>query len=122
MFDFVAITSIVFVKPILVIVAHHRGHHHTITLIALLVTMAFALIRAIKGPTVYDRILASNALGTKTVLMITVLGFMVGDPELYIDIALMYVLIGFIGTVAVLKVSEFGNLGQPQSHTDPEDP
>ncbi len=94
----------------------------TITLIALLVTMAFALIRAIKGPTVYDRILASNALGTKTVLMITVLGFVVGDPELYIDIALMYVLIGFIGTVAVLKVSEFGNLGQPQSHTDPEDP
>ena len=94
----------------------------TITLIALLVTMAFALIRAIKGPTVYDRILAANALGTKTVLMITVLGFVVGDPELYIDIALMYVLIGFIGTVAVLKVSEFGNLGQPQSHTDPEDP
>lgn len=93
----------------------------TITLIALLVTMAFALIRAIKGPTVYDRILASNALGTKTVLMITVLGFVVGDPELYIDIALMYVLIGFIGTVAVLKVSEFGNLGQPQSHTDPDD-
>ena len=93
----------------------------TITLIALLVTMAFALIRAIKSPTVYDRILASNALGTKTVLMITVLGFVVGDPELYIDIALMYVLIGFIGTVAVLKVSEFGNLGQPQSHTDPED-
>ena len=90
----------------------------TITLIALLVTMAFALIRAIKGPTVYDRILASNALGTKTVLMITVLGFVVGDPELYIDIALMYVLIGFIGTVAVLKVSEFGDLGQSRSRTE----
>ena len=94
----------------------------TITLIALLVTMAFALIRAIKGPTVYDRILASNALGTKHVLMIAVLGFIVGDPELYIDIAIMYVLIGFIGTVAVLKISEFGNLGQPQSHTEAEDP
>ena len=94
----------------------------TITLIALLVTMAFALIRAIKGPTVYDRILASNALGTKTVLMIAVLGFVVGDPKLYIDIAIMYVLIGFIGTVAVLKISEFGNLGQPQSHTEAEDP
>lgn len=94
----------------------------TITLIALLVTMAFALIRAIKGPTVYDRILASNALGTKTVLMIAVLGFVFGDPELYIDIAIMYVLIGFIGTVAVLKISEFGNLGQPQSHTEAEDP
>ena len=94
----------------------------TITLIALLVTMAFALIRAIKGPTVYDRILASNALGTKTVLMIAVLGFVVGDPELYIDIAIMYVLIGFIGTVAVLKISEFGTLGQPQSHPEAEDP
>ena len=94
----------------------------TITLIALLVTMAFALIRAIKGPTVYDRILASNILGTKTVLMIAVLGFIVGDPELYIDIAIMYVLIGFIGTVAVLKISEFGNLGQPQSHTEAEAP
>ena len=94
----------------------------TITLITLLVTMAFALIRAIKGPTVYDRILASNALGTKTVLMIAALGFVVGDPELYIDIAIMYVLIGFIGTVAVLKISEFGNLGQPQSHTEAEDP
>ena len=94
----------------------------TITLIALLVTMAFALIRAIKGPTVYDRILASNALGTKAVLMIAVLGFVVGDPELYIDIAIMYVLIGFIGTVAVLKISEFGNLGKPQSHTEAEDP
>ena len=94
----------------------------TITLIGLLVTMAFALIRAIKGPTVYDRILASNALGTKTVLMIAVLGFVVGDPALYIDIAIMYVLIGFIGTVAVLKISEFGNLGQPQSHTEAEDP
>ena len=40
----------------------------------------------------------------------------------YIDIAIMYVLIGFIGTVAVLKISEFGNLGRPQSHTEAEDP
>ena len=91
-----------------------------LTLIALLVTMAIALIRAIKGPTVYDRILASNALGTKTVLLISVLGFVVGEPELYIDIALMYVLIGFIGTIAVLKVSEFGDLGQTQPTEDKE--
>ncbi|MDP7562883.1 MAG: monovalent cation/H+ antiporter complex subunit F [Arenicellales bacterium] len=88
--------------------------------IALLVTMALALIRAVKGPTVYDRILAANALGTKTVLMISTLGFVVGEPELYIDIALMYALIGFIGTVAVLKVSEFGDLGQARP-APPED-
>ena len=91
------------------------------TAIALLIAMVFALIRAIKGPTVYDRILASNALGTKTVLIIAVVGFLVGDPGHYIDIALMYVLIGFIGTIAVLKVSEFGDLGQTQP-TDTEKP
>ena len=79
---------------------------------ALLVTMALALIRAIKGPTVYDRILASNTFSTKTVLMVCVLGFLTGEAELYLDIALMYTLVGFIVTVAVLKVSEFGDLGQ----------
>ena len=78
----------------------------------LLGTMGFALIRAVRGPTVYDRILAANALSTKTIVMVTTFGFMVGEPGLYLDIALMYALIGFIGTVAVLKVSEFGNLGQ----------
>jgi len=93
-----------------------------IVLATLLVGMTAALIRAIKGPTVYDRILASNALGTKTILVIVVLGFLMGDPSLYIDIALMYVLIGFIGTVAVLKVSEFGDLGQSRSRTEGDQP
>ena len=46
--------------------------------------------------------------------MVVAFGFIMGDPGLYLDIALMYALIGFIGTVAVLKVSEFGNLGQSQ--------
>ena len=80
--------------------------------IILLGTMGLALLRAVRGPTVYDRILAANAFNTKTVLMIAVFGFMTGEPELYLDIALMYALLGFIGTVAVLKVSEFGTLGE----------
>ena len=83
--------------------------------IVLLAAMGLALIRAIKGPTVYDRILASNTFSTKTVLMIAVLGFLTGEAELYLDIALMYTLVGFIVTVAVLKVSEFGDLGQSQT-------
>jgi len=83
--------------------------------IVLLAAMGLALIRAIKGPAVYDRILASNTFSTKTVLMIAVLGFVTGDAELYLDIALMYTLVGFIVTVAVLKVSEFGDLGQSQT-------
>ena len=79
-----------------------------------LLAMGLALIRAIKGPTVYDRILASNTFSTKTVLMISVLGFLTGESEVYLDIALMYALVGFVVTVAVLKVSEFGDLGQPR--------
>ena len=78
------------------------------TLIALLVTMALALIRAILGPTVYDRILAINGFGTKTVLVIAVYGFFSGRPD-FLDIALVYALINFIGTVAVLKFFEYGD-------------
>ena len=91
----------------------------TVAALALLATMGLALIRAVKGPTVYDRILASNTFSTKTVLLISVLGFLNGEAEFYLDIALMYVLIAFIGTVAVLKVSEFGNHGQPRP--DPQE-
>ncbi len=77
---------------------------------ALLAAMALALIRAFKGPTVFDRILAVNMFGTKTVLMIAVLGFLMGRPE-FLDIALVYALINFVATIAVLKVFKYGNLG-----------
>lgn len=77
---------------------------------ALLGAMALALIRAFKGPTVFDRILAVNMFGTKTVLMIAVLGFLMGRPE-FLDIALVYALINFVATIAVLKVFKYGNLG-----------
>ncbi len=79
--------------------------------IALLVTMALALVRAFAGPTLYDRILAVNTFGTKTVLMIAVLGFLMGRPE-FLDIALVYALINFIGTIAVLKFFRYGDLGR----------
>ena len=86
--------------------------------VAILVTMALALIRAIKGPTVYDRILAANMFGTKTVLMIAVLGYLMGRPE-FLDIALVYALINFVATIAVLKVFRYGDLGR--AHDDAGD-
>jgi multicomponent Na+:H+ antiporter subunit F len=79
--------------------------------IAVLVTMAMALARALLGPTVYDRILAVNMFGTKTVLLIAVLGFLDGRPE-WLDIALVYALISFVGTIAVLKFLRYGDLGK----------
>lgn len=78
--------------------------------IGILVAMAMALTRALLGPTVYDRVLAVNTFGTKTVLLIAVLGFLTGRPE-FLDLALVYALINFIGTIAVLKFFEFGDLG-----------
>ena len=73
--------------------------------------MTLAMIRALLGPTMYDRVLALNTFGTKTVLLIAVLGFLAGRPE-FLDLALVYALINFIGTIAVLKYFEFGDLGK----------
>ena len=78
---------------------------------AILITMAMALVRAFMGPTVYDRVLAMNMFGTKTVLIIAVLGFLTERPD-FMDLALLYALINFIGTLAVLKFFEFGDLGR----------
>ncbi len=77
--------------------------------IAVLVSMGLALTRACLGRTVFDRILAVNSFGIKTVLLIAVLGFLSGRPE-FLDISLAYALINFIGTVAVLKYVKYGDL------------
>lgn len=78
--------------------------------LALLVTMALTLVRAFAGPTLFDRVLALNSFGTKTVLLIAAAGFMSGRPE-FLDIALVYALINFLGTVAVLKYFELPEAG-----------
>lgn len=75
------------------------------TCLALLIIMAIALVRAFIGPSVYDRIMAVNMFGTKTVLFIAVFGFFTGRPE-FLDIALVYALINFIGVIAVLRLVE----------------
>ena len=77
--------------------------------VAIMITMAMAIIRAFSGPTLYDRILAVNMFGTKTVLIIAVLGFLMGRPE-FLDIALVYALINFIGVIALLKYFKYENL------------
>lgn len=79
-------------------------------LIAIIIVMVLALIRAWLGPALYDRILAINAFGTATVLMISVFGFFNERPE-FLDIAIVYSLINFIGTIAVLKLHKFDDLG-----------
>ncbi len=85
--------------------------------LAILVTMGLALARALLGPTIYDRVLAVNSFGTKTVLLIAVFGFLTGRPD-FLDISLVYALINFIGTIAALKFLKFGDLGTPGSNEE----
>jgi multicomponent Na+:H+ antiporter subunit F len=78
-------------------------------MLGILVTMGLALARATLGPTIVDRILAVNMFGTKTVLLISVMSLLTGRSD-YLDLALVYALINFIGVIAVLKFSTHGGL------------
>lgn len=79
---------------------------------ALLVALTLVLIRAFLGPTVFDRAQAANSVGTIAVLLLSVLGFLGGRPE-FLDLAIVYGLLNVIGTIAVLKYFQYGDLGDP---------
>ncbi len=86
-------------------------------IVGVLVTMVLALARSFLGPTLYDRILAINMFGTKTVIFVALIGFLVGRPQ-FLDIALFYALVNFVGTIAVLKLSHYRELDAVQSEED----
>jgi len=90
------------------------------SIIGVAVTMLLLLLRALLGPSAYDRILAINLFGTKTVLFVAVLGFLDGRPE-FLDLGLIYALINFIGTIAVLKFMQYGDLGWDEASKDEPD-
>jgi multicomponent Na+:H+ antiporter subunit F len=81
-----------------------------IALICLFVAMLLVLIRLYNGPTLYDRVLSANSFGTHTVLFIGVLGFLSDRPD-FLDIALLYALINFVGTIAILKFFRYRAIG-----------
>ena len=76
-------------------------------ILAILVTMALALIRAFRGPSVYDRMLAANMFGTKTVLLIAVGGYALNWPS-FVDVALLYAMVNFVSTIAIMRFFEYG--------------
>jgi multicomponent Na+:H+ antiporter subunit F len=69
--------------------------------IGILVTMTLAVARGLIGPSIFDRVLAVNMFGTKTVLFLAVVAYLSGRPD-FLDLALTYALINFIGVIAVL--------------------
>ena len=93
---------------------------YIIVSIVILIAIAAGLLRAFLGPTLYDRVLAVNMVGTLTVLFVAVLGFMTERPE-FLDIALVYVLISFVSTIAVLRVYTYRNTETAGGTTGPGD-
>jgi multicomponent Na+:H+ antiporter subunit F len=86
--------------------------------VSIVVCMGLALARSILGPTVFDRILAVNSFGTKTVLLIALIGYLSGRPD-FLDLALVYALMNFLGTVAAMKFTRFGDLaGMEEEETE----
>jgi multicomponent Na+:H+ antiporter subunit F len=79
--------------------------------LALLATVALLLVRAVRGPTVFDRLLAGNTIGTVAVVLLATIGFLTGRPD-FLDLAIVYGLLNIVGTIAVLKFFRHGRLGE----------
>lgn len=86
--------------------------------LAILVTMTMAVIRGLLGPGVYDRVLAMNMFGTKTVLFAAVVAMVYGRPD-FLDLALAYALINFIGVLAILQFVQNREARQPSRDDQP---
>ncbi len=74
--------------------------------IILAILMMFPLYRVIKGPTIFDRIISAGLIGTNGILVLVVLGFFYERIDMFIDLAIAYALLNFIGTVAISKFLE----------------
>lgn len=90
---------------------------YAVPTVALMVLMVIALVRVALGPSVFDRILAGNMFATKTILLIAVAGFFSGRPE-WLDLAIAYSLINFVGMFAVLRYAKFHCLSDDTKERD----
>ena len=79
--------------------------------LALLAALVLLLVRAVLGPTVFDRLLAANTIGTVSVVLLATIGFLAGRPD-FLDLAIVYGLLNIVGTIAVLKFFRHGSLGE----------
>jgi len=73
----------------------------------LTIIIAVPLIRVVKGPTLFDRLLATNAIATKTIVLICLIGFIFDRIDMFLDITLAYAILGFIGSLVIAKYVSF---------------
>lgn len=89
----------------------------TAAMLAVIAALVLVVVRAIKGPTVFDRVLAGNSVGTLAIILVAVLGFLNGRPE-FLDIALTYGVLNLIGTLAILKFFRHGDLAYDEQEDE----
>ena len=86
--------------------------------LAILLALALAVLRALKGPTVFDRVLAGNSVGSLAILLLAAVGFLTGRPE-WLDIGITYGLLNLISTLAILKFFRHGDLAHDAEEGSP---
>lgn len=91
-----------------------------VAIIAVLVALGLAVVRTLLGPTAFDRLLATNTIGTLAVMLLALFGFLTERPE-FLDLGITYALLNVIGTLAVLKFFRYGALGYHDQSGDLED-
>ncbi|RYD03141.1 monovalent cation/H+ antiporter complex subunit F [Desulforamulus aquiferis] len=84
------------------------GNMFEIATVTIVLAAVLVLYRAVVGPFVFNRIMSVNFFGTKTVVILVLVGFMYGRPDVFLDIAIVYALINFTAVLAFLKYVESG--------------
>ncbi len=74
-----------------------------VAVVILSVAMTLSLYRVLRGPTVFDRLTGLGLIGTKTILLLLLLGFLTQRVDMFVDICLSYGLMSFIGTLVLAK-------------------
>lgn len=69
----------------------------------LIVIILIPFYRVVKGPTIFDRLLGAGAIGTKTLVIISLIGFIFGRVDMFIDITLAYAILNFIGSITIAR-------------------
>lgn len=73
------------------------------TAVVLTAIIAVPAYRVVKGPTVFDRLVGTNAIATKTIVLICLIGYIFDRIGMFIDITLAYAILGFIGSLTIAK-------------------
>ncbi|MBQ5668994.1 MAG: pH regulation protein F [Peptococcaceae bacterium] len=74
-----------------------------IFMVAVVIIIGLMLFRVFQGPTIYDRMNGLGVIGADTILLLVLFGYMDGRPDMYVDIAISYAILGFICSVIVAK-------------------